>query len=51
MSSNDCVCDRVKVLDIGADDYISKPFETEKLCARIRTVHKHTTQKIGSRTS
>jgi two-component system phosphate regulon response regulator PhoB/two-component system alkaline phosphatase synthesis response regulator PhoP len=30
--------DRVKGLDYGADDYITKPFEGEELLARIRAV-------------
>lgn len=29
---------RVEGLDLGADDYIVKPFEPEELCARIRAV-------------
>ncbi len=30
--------DRVKGLDLGADDYISKPFSTRELIARVRAV-------------
>lgn len=30
--------DKVRALDLGADDYITKPFWTEELCARIRAV-------------
>jgi two-component system phosphate regulon response regulator PhoB len=30
--------DKVKALDIGADDYITKPFSTKELLARIRAV-------------
>lgn len=30
--------DKVKGLDFGADDYITKPFETKELLARIRSV-------------
>lgn len=30
--------DRVTGLDLGADDYITKPFSTRELCARIRAI-------------
>jgi two-component system response regulator MtrA len=30
--------DKVRALDLGADDYVTKPFWTEELCARIRAV-------------
>ncbi len=30
--------DRVRGLDLGADDYITKPFDLEELIARVRTV-------------
>ena len=33
--------DKVKALDIGADDYVTKPFGTEELLARIRTALRH----------
>jgi Response regulators consisting of a CheY-like receiver domain and a winged-helix DNA-binding domain len=32
------VCNCVKMLDMGADDYIGKPFELEELGARIRSL-------------
>lgn len=34
--------DKVKALDLGADDYITKPFGTDELLARIRTALRHT---------
>lgn len=37
--------DKVKGLDIGADDYITKPFSTRELLARIRAVIRRTTTK------
>jgi two-component system KDP operon response regulator KdpE len=34
--------DKVEALDAGADDYITKPFGTSELLARIRTAIRHT---------
>ncbi len=34
--------DKVAALDTGADDYLTKPFGTEELLARIRTALRHT---------
>lgn len=34
--------DKVKCLDLGADDYITKPFDTEELLARVRAVLRRT---------
>lgn len=34
--------DKVEALDYGADDYITKPFGTSELLARIRTAIRHT---------
>ncbi len=34
--------DKVRALDMGADDYIEKPFGTSELLARIRTAIRHT---------
>lgn len=33
--------EKVAALDLGADDYITKPFDTEELLARIRTALRH----------
>ena len=42
--------DKVAALDAGADDYITKPFGTNELLARIRTAlrHTHTTTATGA---
>jgi diguanylate cyclase (GGDEF)-like protein len=36
--------DRVKGLDLGADDYITKPFDLEEMVARVRTVLRRSRQ-------
>lgn len=36
LSARDESSDKVSALDIGADDYVTKPFDTEELLARVR---------------
>jgi DNA-binding response OmpR family regulator len=38
LSARDTVEDRIKGLDLGADDYMPKPFNLEELLARIRSL-------------
>jgi two-component system response regulator MprA len=38
LTARDAVPDIVKGLDLGADDYLTKPFSFEELLARLRTV-------------
>ena len=38
LTSKDRVKDRVEGLDLGADDYLTKPFELDELFARLRSV-------------
>ena len=38
LSARDAVEDRIKGLDHGADDYLSKPFSLEELHARVRSL-------------
>ncbi len=42
--------EKVKALDLGADDYITKPFGNSELMARIRTSLRHTATSSGSNT-
>ena len=40
---------KVKSLDMGADDYVTKPFGVDELLARIRTALRHRLQREGER--
>jgi two-component system OmpR family response regulator len=38
VSARDAVEDRIRALDLGADDYVLKPFDVHELLARLRAV-------------
>jgi len=38
VTARDAVSDRVRGLDVGADDYLTKPFSLEELLARLRAL-------------
>lgn len=40
---------KVEALDLGADDYVTKPFGTDELLARIRAALRHRLQQQGQR--
>ena len=42
LSARDAVEDRVRGLNLGADDYLPKPFSTDELLARIRSLTRRT---------
>ncbi len=44
LTAKDEVFDKVLGLELGADDYITKPFDTKELVARIKAVLRRTTQ-------
>ncbi|MDT3698030.1 MAG: response regulator transcription factor [Thermincola sp.] len=46
LTAKDEVTDKVMGLDLGADDYITKPFAIEELLARIRTALKRRKQPV-----
>ena len=54
LTARSAVADRVKGLNVGADDYLPKPFELEELDARLRALLRrsegqvHEIQQIGS---
>ncbi|MGC9006907.1 MAG: response regulator transcription factor, partial [Sulfurihydrogenibium sp.] len=38
LTAKDQLKDKIKGLEIGADDYVTKPFEVEELLARIKAI-------------
>ena len=54
VSARDAVDEKVTALDLGADDFVTKPFDTDELLARLRVALRHqalseTTPKIVHR--
>jgi two-component system, OmpR family, KDP operon response regulator KdpE len=49
LSSRDDEVGKVKALDLGADDYVTKPFGMDELLARIRAAVRHQLQQKGER--
>jgi two-component system response regulator QseB len=40
LSARDAVRDRIQALDLGADDYLIKPFDVDELLARLRVLER-----------
>lgn len=49
LSSRDDEKDKVEALDMGADDYVTKPFGMDELLARIRAAVRHRLQQEGEK--
>jgi DNA-binding response OmpR family regulator len=47
LTTRGATSDRVQGLDLGADDYLAKPFQPEELLARIRSVLRRTEPRLG----
>jgi len=43
LTARDTSEDQVKGFDLGADDYLTKPFDLDVLCARLRALHRRVT--------
>ncbi|KRL84528.1 response regulator transcription factor [Ligilactobacillus apodemi] len=50
LTAKDSLADRVKGLDLGADDYLVKPFEFDELLARIRAILRRKERSVLSDT-
>jgi len=48
LTARDALPDRVRGLDLGADDYLTKPFELQELFARLRSVIRRSAGKPSS---
>ena len=49
LSARDAEAEKVAALELGADDFVAKPFGTAELVARIRTAMRHTIVAKGGR--
>lgn len=48
VSAREAVDEKVAALDLGADDYVTKPFDTEELVARVRVALRHRLRPGGA---
>jgi two-component system, OmpR family, response regulator QseB len=49
LTARDSIDDRVKGLDFGADDYMTKPFDFDELTARLRALQRRSTNRASTR--
>jgi len=50
LTAKDAEADKVRGLDTGADDYVTKPFSTQELLARVRAVLRRSTPAAAGET-
>ncbi len=48
LTAKETIDDRIKGLDAGADDYMSKPFDLDELCARLRALQRRSAERASS---
>ena len=48
LTARDSITDRVEGLDVGADDYLVKPFSFAELAARVRTLLRRDAGRTGA---
>lgn len=51
VSARDATEEKVTALDLGADDYVTKPFDTHELLARVRAALRHRLTGAGIQTT
>ena len=47
LSARDREAEKIEALDLGADDFVNKPFGVGELMARLRTALRHRMQRKG----